>query len=282
MSTCENKDSEGEHCTFFGPCYTQEGQLNFERSAAAVARSDPRPHSAGPGALSWLLPSAREASHGWGDLATPGKGQCRRCGLSLGRAPGSPPGPRPAPALTQRLRATLGLLPRFGTCGWTRPASPASARLRAGSRAEALGEGSAPFPGPASVALPASFSGPIASFLGPQRPTDRPWPPLGPLAARRSRTQTPREAPHEPHARRKLRQPSFRPESRRGGASYGYAVQSECNTRGFRGADAAPPLDWGLLPTATFDEGSRGVRAPLGQSGAAELRPPKVAAIPDP
>lgn len=216
------------------------------------------------------------------DLATPGKGQCRRCGLSLGRAPGSPPGPRPAPALTQRLRATLGLLPRFGTCGWTRPASPASARLRAGSRAEALGEGSAPFPGPASVALPASFSGPIASFLGPQRPTDRPWPPLGPLAARRSRTQTPREAPHEPHARRKLRQPSFRPESRRGGASYGYAVQSECNTRGFRGADAAPPLDWGLLPTATFDEGSRGVRAPLGQSGAAELRPPKVAAIPDP
>lgn len=87
---------------------------------------------------------------------------------------------------------------------------------------------------------------------------------------------------HEPHARRKLRQPRFRPASREGGASYGYAVQSECNTRGFGGADAAPPLGWGLLPIATFDEGLRGVRASLGQSGAAELGPPKVAAIPDP
>lgn len=47
------------------------------------------------------------------------------------------------------------------------------------------------------------------------------------------------------------------------GVSYGQAVQSECNTRGFRGAGAAPPLSRELRPTATFDEGSRGACAPL-------------------
>lgn len=88
------------------------------------------------------------------DLATKGKGQCRRWGLSLGRVTARPPGPRPAPALTQRLRGALGLFPRFWTLRWIRPTSPFPAPLRAGSRAEGWGS---QFPGPAPQPSPRAF-----------------------------------------------------------------------------------------------------------------------------
>lgn len=123
------------------------------------------------------------------------------------------------------------------------------------------------FSGLTAVTLRPRLHGPIPSGLGPRRAPQQP---------------PPGQEAHGPHVRRKLRQPSFRPAEPGGGASYGYAVQSECNTRGFRGAGAAPPPGWGLRPTATFDGGSRGVHASHGQSGAAEPGLPKVAAIPDP
>lgn len=47
-------------------------------------------------------------------------------------------------------------------------------------------------------------------------------------------------------------------------------------------AQLRPSAGGGLHPTATFDEGSHGVRASLGQSEAAEPGPPKVVAIPEP
>jgi hypothetical protein len=67
-----------------------------------------------------------------------------------------------------------------------------------------------------------------------------------------------------------------------GGASYGYAVQSECNTRGFGGAGVAPPPNRGHRSTATFHKGTRRVRAPLSQSGARESGQPKATTIPEP
>lgn len=170
--------------------------------------------------------------------------------------PGRPPGPRPAAALTQRQRGVLGLFPRFWTLRWIRPTSPFSAPLRTGSRAEA--RGSLSIPRTSSRSPPRELSRPHRILPGPltthRLPLGAPLPTSRPPLPK----PDPGEVRHEPHARRKLRQPRFRPASREGGASYGYAVQSECNTRGFGGADAAPPLGWGLLPTATFDEGLRG------------------------
>lgn len=137
-----------------------------------------------------------------------------------------------------------------------------------------------------------SLAGPIASCLGPPRAARRPCASLRRHLERPSRPlrppgRRPNPSPATAGAARASRAPearqlSFQSAELGGGVNWGYAAQSESNTRGFGGASAAPPLSWGLRPIATFDEGSRGVRACLGQSGVAEPRPPKVAAIPDP
>ena len=144
-------------------------------------------------------------------------------------------------------------------------------------------------------------SGPSRVLPSPSRPASvLPAPPARCSCASLRRHRERPDRPPRPQRRRPFRSPaatagaarasrapearqlSFQPAELGGGVNWGYAVQSESNTRGFGGASAAPPLSWELRPTATFDEGSRVVRACLGQSGVAEPRPPKVAAIPDP
>lgn len=163
-------------------------------------------------------------------------------------------------------RPTAGSSP-YATSARDLQVDPPNVPFRAGHRAEAWGS---QCPGPVPEALPASYPGPSAPGLGPQ----------GSMGPRRERPGTRRRNPNsQAGTSRASRAPEVAsaqlpPREPGGGASYGYAVQSECNTRGFGGAGAAPPLGWGIRPIATFDEGSRGVRASLGQSGASEPEPP--------
>lgn len=143
--------------------------------------------------------------------------------------------------------------------------SAASRPAGSGERLQARGlppAGHVPASGPAGVpappppladpARPRPAPGPPARGPGPRPP--RPWPAASAGTARTSRA--PEVAlPQLPARRAGVCGGS--------GVSYGQAVQSECNTRGFRGAGAAPPLSRELRPTATFDDGSRGACAPL-------------------
>lgn len=211
------------------------------------------------------------------DVATKGKkGTCRPQGLLPGEmgAPRALPRPPPAPALAQLLWGALSRFLVFWTFRLDPPNLPfLHPALRRLSR---WGLGIS-IPGPRTGDPPRDLPTRHRVWFRPsplhQTPlVQSPAAPEPDSPAGATRTS---RAPEVASAQLPARRAG-------GGASYGDTVQSECNTRGFGGAGAAPPLACGFRPAATFDEGSRGVRALLGQSGAAEPRPPKVAAIPDP
>lgn len=206
-----------------------------------------------------------EIAQGKGPLPEGLSGEYLSCGRSMHeqRLPGAwePAGPRgPSPAPPARLSSPILLT--------TRPVLVSPPRLPRTVR-------TIPMPRPCRHAS-VSVSRDLAERVGPGRlshtePTADPRLPTPPSTAAAARLT---RAPEIASPQLPVRGP--------GGVAVGYAVQSECNTRGFGGAAAAPPLDWELLPTATFDEGTRRVRASLGQSGGAEPGLPKGAAIPDP
>lgn len=182
-------------------------------------------------------PGPRQPSDGWYD--PPGRLRASQRPL---RGTGSP---------WEERRCPRGKMPAQSIS----PAGGPSPRQRPHSRPRAGGpppEFSWPHRVPPRTSPPAPARCLCAS---PRRHRERPSRPQTPLGRRPSRSPASPAGAARASRAPEVRQPGFRPAEPGGGASWGYAVQSECNTRGLGGAGVAPPPGWGLRPTATFDEG---------------------------